>query len=55
MYGDAVQITLDVDAQGQMTRQTVRTMLRATRPERSAGTTWSSPRSPLPNHSSSTG
>jgi len=30
MYGAAVQVTLDVDAQGQMSRQSVRTLLRAT-------------------------
>jgi transcriptional regulator with XRE-family HTH domain len=30
MRGVAVQVTLDVDAEGQMTRQTVRTLLRAT-------------------------
>lgn len=30
MYGVAVQVTVDVDAQGQMTEQSVRTLLRAT-------------------------
>ena len=30
MYGVAVQVTLDVDARGQMTEQSVRTLLRAT-------------------------
>ena len=32
MYGVAVQVTIDVDAQGQMTQQAVRTLLRAISP-----------------------